>query len=217
MRWKACLFDLDGVIVDTARYHAEAWGIIASELGVILTDADAEAMKGRSRADSLETILMAYAIDLSEERKAELMERKNRLYLERVSKMGRSEILPGVENWLDQLMQNGVRVALGSSSKNAKAILAEIGLEDAFEVIIDGNSVERFKPDPEVFLLGAAGLGVSPSEAIVFEDAASGVTAALRGGFAVIGIGEEINLSGAHAVIPGFSGLKWASLSNLLD
>lgn len=201
---KACLFDLDGVIVDTAKYHYLAWKRLAGELGFDFTEKDNERLKGVSRTRSLEILLEIGGVELDEAEKERCADRKNGWYVEYISKMDRSEILPGVEKFLQTLRDAGIKIALGSASKNAMLIMNNIGLTEAFDAIIDGTKTSVAKPDPEVFLLGAQALGVKPEECVVFEDAEAGVEAAKRAGMAVVGIGSRDNLKDADAVIATF-------------
>lgn len=213
---KACIFDLDGVIVDTAKYHFQAWRRLANELGFDFSEADNEQLKGVSRMESLDIILGWGGITPSKEQKLELADRKNEWYKDLISHMQPGEILPGVPEFLDDLQRHGIRIALGSASKNAGAVIQSIGLEDCFEVIVDGRQTTRSKPDPQVFQLAAAELGLQPAACIVFEDADSGIEAALAGGFYAVGVGSPEVLGKAHMVIPGFAGLAWSDVLNTL-
>jgi len=210
---KACLFDLDGVIVDTAKYHFIAWKEMAAELGFDFSEQENELLKGVSRMRSLDILLDIGKIAKTETEKKVLAEGKNRRYLEYVSRMSEEEILPGVTRFLDDLRRNGILIALGSASKNAPLILERIKLKEKFDVVVDGNSVSRAKPDPEVFLKGAELLGVKPGECLVFEDAQAGIEAALNGGMCVIGVGSPENLSNADYYIPGFKKMDYELLS----
>jgi len=210
---KACLFDLDGVIVDTAKYHFIAWKEMAAELGFDFTEDDNELLKGVSRMRSLEILLGIGKINKTDEEKLILAERKNKRYLEYVHQMTEEEILPGVTRFLSDLQSNGMLIALGSASKNAPLILDRIHLKGQFDVIVDGNAVSKAKPDPEVFLTCARLLKVEPSDCLVFEDAQAGIDAALNGGMKVIGVGSPENLSYADHFIPGFKKLDYELLS----
>jgi len=203
----ACIFDLDGVIVDTAKFHFLAWRRLANEQGFDFTEAQNEQLKGVSRMQSLELILQWGGISLDEPTKLALAEQKNDWYRDYILQMEPGDILEGVEAFLAELKSRGIKIGLGSASKNAETILQRVGLTDAFEVVIDGNRHTRSKPDPEVFLTAAAALGVKPAHAIVFEDAEKGVEAALNGGFYAIGVGSPDVLGHAHYVIPGFEGM----------
>jgi len=204
LKIKACLFDLDGVVVDTARYHYIAWNKIAEELGFYFSEQDNERLKGVSRMESLDILLEIGKIKMDSSQKAVLAEKKNDLYVSYIRLMTPAEILPGVIQFLDELHNNNLLIALGSASKNAMFILDKIGLADKFDVVIDGNKVSKAKPDPEVFLKGASELEVSPANCLVFEDAQAGIDAARNGGMSVIGIGKGENLKNADFVIPGF-------------
>lgn len=211
---KACIFDLDGVIVDTAKYHFIAWRRLANSLGFDFSEEENEKLKGVSRIESLNLILQWGGIEKTEVEKEELATRKNNWYREYILKMDSSEILEGVVPFLDHLEQKGIRMAVGSSSKNAGTILEQVGLSHRFEAIIDGTKVSRSKPDPQVFEMGAEEMGLSPRECIVFEDAPKGVDAALAGGFIAVGVGSEENLGHAQYVLPNFIGV---SLQDILD
>jgi beta-phosphoglucomutase len=210
---KACLFDLDGVIVDTAKYHFIAWKEMASELGFDFSEDDNELLKGVSRMRSLEILLDIGKITKTDEEKLILAERKNERYLEYVYQMTEDEILPGVTRFLNDLRNNGMLIALGSASKNAPLILDRIHLKEQFDAIVDGNAVSKAKPDPEVFLRCAELLKVEPWECLVFEDAQAGIEAALNGRMHVIGVGSTDNLSKADHYIPGFKKLDYELLS----
>jgi beta-phosphoglucomutase len=201
---KGCIFDLDGVVVDTARYHFLAWQELARELGFEFTENDNERLKGVSRMTSLEILLGIGNLRLPDQEKQMLAARKNQWYLNYISTMTPDDILPGVKEFLNLLRSSGIRLALGTASRNAGIILQQIGLSLAFDSIIDGNRVTHAKPDPEVFLLAAAGLNLKPEECIVFEDAIAGVEAARNGGMKCIGVGSPVILNRADRVIPGF-------------
>lgn len=203
------IFDLDGVLVDTARYHFKAWRKLANSLGIDFSETENEQLKGVSRRKSLEKILNWGQKTVSESDFDRLMEQKNNWYLEFIEHMDREEVLPGAWEFLDRTQEAGLKIALGSASKNALLILEKTGLKKYFDVIIDGNSTDRSKPDPQVFLLGAKGLSIAPNEGVVFEDSISGLEAARRGGFYCVGIGnvdslgeEEYLVSGLHEVSP---------------
>ena len=212
MSYKACLFDLDGVLVDTAIYHFQAWKMLGENFNYQLTEEQNEQLKGVSRVESLNRILDWASFSATDEQKEAWLKEKNDNYLHLISNMNPSEILPGVVDFLGQIKAEGYKIALGSASKNAEIILEKTGLMPWFDLIIDGNKVSKSKPDPEVFLKGAEGLGFTPEECIVFEDAQAGVEAAINGGMKVIGIGESSVLSDANKVIPNFVGVKSADL-----
>ena len=204
MEIKACLFDLDGVVVDTARYHYLAWKKIADDLGFSFSEHDNERLKGVSRMESLDILLEIGNIKMDLKTKQELAAEKNGLYVSYIQNMTPEEILPGVIRFLDELHKEGMLIALGSASKNAMSILDKINISQKFDAVIDGNKVSKAKPDPEVFLKGAIELGIDPHDCLVFEDAQAGIDAARNGGMHVIGIGQPENLKNAEFVIPGF-------------
>ncbi len=199
---KACIFDMDGVIVDTVPAHFVAWKAMADEVGISFNEVDNEQLKGVSRTESMKRILEMGGMTLTDKEILELTVKKNSIYVDIISKMSPGDILPGVINFLDLLKENGIRIALGSSSKNAPTILKAIQLEHYFEESVDGNQITHSKPHPEVFLLGADRMGLNPQECVVFEDAISGVQAAKRGNFKCVGVGEQEVLSEADIVIP---------------
>lgn len=212
MTYKACLFDLDGVLVDTAIYHFQAWKNLGTKFGYTLTEEQNEQLKGVSRVESLNRILEWANYSATEEQKSAWLIAKNDNYLELISNMNPSEILPGVLEFLSQIKQAGYKIALGSASKNAEIILTKTGLLEWFDLIIDGNKVSKSKPDPEVFLKGASGLGFQPNECIVFEDAQAGIEAAKAGKMKAIGIGDKEMLGQADKVIPNFVGIQASEL-----
>ena len=204
---QAALFDLDGVIVDTAKFHYLAWRELANGLGFDLTEAQNEKLKGISRMESLDVILGMGGVTLPADEKLRLATVKNGRYVDMIKTIDASEILRGAKEYLLELRGRGIKIALGSASKNAEIILRNLGIFDLFHVVIDGNKVGKSKPDPEVFLLGAQGLGVAPSACVVYEDAAAGVEAAKAGGMYAVGIGHIENLPLADIVVPGLYAL----------
>lgn len=212
---KACIFDLDGVLVDTAKYHFIAWKRLAESLGIAFTEHDNEQLKGVSRVESLEYILHKGNTVLAQADKQTLMDTKNTWYLELVATMHPDELLPNVLPFLTELKKHGIKIGLGSSSKNAQMILDKTGIAPFFDTVVDGRHVVNSKPHPEVFLKGAAALGVHPNNTIVFEDAVSGVAAALAGGFYTIGLGDKEVLRAAHLVIPSLEHCTYANLTAL--
>lgn len=201
---KCCIFDLDGVIVDTAKYHYLAWKRLANSLGFDFTEEDNEHLKGVSRIESLKLILKLGAKELDSEAFEQALVNKNAWYLEDINKIGPEEILPGVNEFLTSVRAKGIKTALGSASKNAVLILERIGLLDQFDAIVDGNKVANAKPDPEVFLNAAREVGIDPVDCIVFEDAVAGVQAALNAKMKCVGIGEPEVLGHANLVIANF-------------
>jgi beta-phosphoglucomutase len=209
---KACLFDLDGVIVDTARFHYLAWRQLANDLGFDLSEHENEQLKGISRMESLEIILTLGGVKISEEEKLERAAEKNVRYLELCKQMTPDDTLPGVRAFLEELKAASIGIGLGSASKNAKVILERIDMLSYFETIVDGNRVTKGKPDPQVFQMGADDLGVSPADCVVFEDAVAGVQSAKAAGMFAVGIGEESVLTEADIVVPGFANFKLQDL-----
>jgi len=175
---KACIFDLDGVIVDTAHYHYLAWKRLAQEFDGELTPEDNERLKGVSRMQSLEIVLERTGVTLDPDEKRQLADKKNRWFNEYIGQMTPEHVFPGVLRLIGTLKQAGLRVGLASSSKNAKTVLTRLGMQDTFDAVVDGTMIRNTKPDPEIFLLAAHSLGVEPAECVVIEDAASGVEAA---------------------------------------
>ena len=194
---KAFIFDLDGVIVDTANYHFIAWKRIGEKLGYPLTHEQNESLKGVSRVESLERILSWAGVDIDTQKKEALLIEKNEDYLNQIDRMGREEILSGVLELLEYAKQNDIPVALGSASKNATRILEKLNITSYFNAIVDGNHVAKSKPDPEVFLKGASLLNQVPEDCIVFEDAAAGIAAAKAAGMTTIGMGgaDEVKIA----------------------
>lgn len=197
---KGAIFDLDGVLVDTAKYHFQAWQRLAHSLGIEFSEDDNEALKGVSRLESLERILDKGKIEKSVEEKEKLMQLKNQWYLDLVVEMTSGEALPGAIAFLEDCKSKGIKIALGSSSKNAPLILNKLNIGHLFDAVVDGNVVNLSKPNPTVFLTAAKNIGLSPEDCIVFEDAIAGVQAAKTGGFYCVGIGTKENLPLADEV-----------------
>ena len=213
---KACLFDLDGVIVDTAKYHFLAWKELANRLDIPFNEKDNERLKGVSRMRSLEIILEIGKKELPIDEQEEIAAGKNEFYLQYVNKMTKDDILPGVKELLIELRQKHIKVGLGSASKNAVLILNQLEIKDLFDTIIDGTTISEAKPKPEVFLKGAEALSVQADNCVVFEDAVAGVQAAKNAGMYCIGIGEKETLTDADEVVPGFTGFNLGSLKQML-
>ncbi|CCZ10394.1 beta-phosphoglucomutase [uncultured Culturomica sp.] len=205
---KGCIFDLDGVIVDTAKYHYLAWKKIADEFGFVFTEKDNERLKGVSRMASLDILLSIGGVHLSEGEKLQVADKKNEIYLGYILKMTPDEVLPGVLTFLKTLRDQGIKISLGSASKNAKTILHQVGIENLFDAVADGTNVSKAKPDPEVFLKGAELLNLSPADCVVFEDARAGIEAAHRAGMKCVGIGDSVTLREADIVVGGFLDLS---------
>jgi beta-phosphoglucomutase len=212
---KACIFDLDGVIVDTAVYHYKAWKRLANSLGFDFTEHQNEQLKGVSRVRSLQLILGWGGVTKTEAEQEQLATQKNTWYMEMVNQMKPEEILPGAKEFLTTCRAVGLKTALGSASKNSMTILEKIGITDMFDAVIDGNKVSKAKPDPEVFLAGAQALGVHPEECVVFEDAIAGVEAAIAGDMKVVGIGSPDVLKDANLVIKGLDEMTLDKLYKL--
>jgi len=209
---KVCIFDLDGVVVDTAKYHFIAWKRLASELGFEFTALDNERLKGVSRMDSLNILLEIGKKTYDEETKIKFAAMKNNWYVEYITRMDESEILPGVKDFMLLLKKENIKIALGSVSKNAMSILNRINLTEYFDSIIDGTKVSNAKPDPEVFLNAAKELKVIPEECVVFEDAVSGIQAAINANMPSVGIGSPEILTKANKVVAGFVGMDLSIL-----
>lgn len=218
MEWKdkikGIIFDLDGVIVDTAKYHYIAWKNLASDLGIEFTEKENEHLKGVSRIESLEYILNLGNIQMDAEQKQKLAARKNSEYLELIKNLDQDEMLPGVMDWLTSCKERNIRIALGSASKNAKGILEALDLTGWFDAIIDGTSTNKAKPDPEVFLMAADNLALKPDQCVVIEDSLKGLEAAERGGFHSIGIGDPKILNKTNIVLKDLSESDINILSN---
>jgi len=198
------VFDLDGVLVDTAELHFEAWGRLVQSLGGTLSREQNESLKGVSRAESLNRILGMLNLELDSNRRDTLAEKKNLWYQQLIAGLTPKDVLPGVNAFLNAMEKLRMPMAVGSASQNAGTILRQTGLIDRFEAIIDGTITSKAKPDPEVFLLAAAKLGLEPANCLVFEDAQAGVFAARNAGMKVVGIGRPDLLKGADLVVSGF-------------
>jgi beta-phosphoglucomutase len=215
MNLKACIFDLDGVIVDTAKYHYLAWQKLAVLLNIQFNEKDNERLKGVSRMASLDIILEIGRMTLDEKEKAEYAALKNEWYLDYIRRMSPDEILPGSLEIISELRNAGIKVAIGSASKNTPLILERLGIEKLFDAVADGNVVSKAKPDPEVFIKAAKMLGVAPEDCMVFEDAIAGVEAALNAGMFCIGIGSEKILTNAHYVVSGLDKINLRKLRKI--
>lgn len=206
MRLKAVIFDLDGVIVFTDKFHYQAWKQIADSIGVYFDENINNRLRGVSRMDSLEIILEGYKGEpLSQIQKEELADKKNELYRSLLKTMTYEDVASEVRNTLSELRNRGYKLAVGSSSKNAKFILERVGLIDAFDAISDGNNITKSKPDPEVFLKAAEFLGQRPEECLVVEDAESGILAGAAGGMKTAAIGDAVRCGRADYELKTFS------------
>lgn len=217
MSKKGFIFDLDGVIVDTAKYHFLAWRKLANGLGIDFTEKENEQLKGVSRVSSLEKILEWGNKTLSEEKFISLMAKKNEEYLGYIDTMDASEILPDVSKVLNLLGEKEQAIALGSASKNARPILQKVNLSDKFNAIVDGNDVSKAKPDPEVFLIGAKLLDIEPQDCAVFEDSVAGVQAANTANMISIGIGEEDVLQEADFIFKDFTEMSQQFIADIIS
>ena len=204
---KGAIFDLDGVIVDTAKYHYLAWRELAEDLGFEFKESDNERLKGVSRMRSLEILLEVGGITASEEEKEKMAQSKNERYVKMLDNLNKSELLDGAEQYLKRLRSEGVLIALGSASKNAPLILDKLGISDLFDAIVDGNSVSRAKPDPEVFLRGVELLGLNSADCCVFEDSQAGIEAARRAGCSVIAVDKGGVLTDADKYVKALGDL----------
>jgi beta-phosphoglucomutase len=212
---KAIIFDLDGVLTNTSEYHYRAWKRLADELGVPFDCQRNELLRGVPRRRSLE--LMLNGQPATEEQMQEWMARKNRYYVEFIQQVAPADMLPGALELLEELRGSGITIGIGSASKNTRTVLDRLHLWDFVDGVSDGHSVERQKPAPDLFLHCARQLGVDPSEAIVVEDAASGVAAALAGGFWTVGLGPQERVGAAHAVFPSLEGITLRAILDALE
>jgi len=216
MSLKACIFDLDGVIVDTAKYHYLAWKKLTIMLNIHFNEKDNERLKGVSRMASLDIILEIGRVTLDEKKKDEYAAMKNEWYLDYIRRMTPDEILPGSLELISELKNAGIKVALGSASKNTPLILERLGIEKLFDAVADGNVVSKAKPDPEVFNEAAEMVGVGAEDCGVFEDARGVVEAALNAGMFCIGIGSEKILTDAHYVVSGLDKINLRKLRKIM-
>ena len=214
---KAFIFDLDGVIVDTARYHFLAWQKLAQKLGINFTPEHNEHLKGVSRVRSLDIILELGNIQATQEEKDKWLVEKNEEYLSYLVNMNQDELLPGIINTLKFLKENGQYIALGSASKNARPILEKTDILHFFDAVVDGNDVTNAKPDPEVFLRACQLLFVSPEDSIVFEDSVAGIQAANSARMKSIGIGDNNILHEAEFNFPDFTRINEQFLRSLMN
>lgn len=217
MTTKAFIFDLDGVIVDTAKYHYLAWKKIANSLDIDFTHEHNELLKGVSRVRSLDIILDLGKVDASQIQKDQWLFQKNEDYLTYLVDMNASEILPGVVPVLEFLKEKGQKIALGSASKNARPILEKTGIASFFDAIVDGNDVSNAKPDPEVFLTAARLVNATPENAIVFEDSVAGIQAANIANMISVGIGDAATLYEAKYIFTDFTAMDENFLAQLIQ
>jgi beta-phosphoglucomutase len=212
---KAFIFDLDGVITDTAEYHYRGWKRLADEEGLSFTREDNEHLRGVPRRESLMLILKDRVYP--EEKIREMMERKNNYYLAFIKEITPRDLLPGAKELLQEIREAGLKNALGSASKNAGEVIERLGIRNLFDAISDGFSVERQKPAPDLFLHAAAQLGLTPAECVVIEDAAAGIEAAIAGGFRSVGLGPDERVGRADIILSNLAGVRLNALLNALQ
>ena len=212
---RAFIFDLDGVITDTAEYHYRGWKRLADEEGLSFTREDNEQLRGIPRRESLMLILKDRVYP--EEEIQEMMERKNGYYLQFIKEISPRDLLPGAKELLEEIRAAGLKNALGSASKNAGEVIERLGIQSLFDAISDGHTVERQKPAPDLFLHAAQQLSLSPAECVVVEDAAAGVEAARSGGFRSIGLGPAERVGKADVVFPSLAGIHLSDLLKTFD
>lgn len=208
MKYNAVIFDLDGVICHTDKYHYEAWKRVADELGIYFDEVINNRLRGVSRMESFEIILERYDGTMSEEQKVEYTTKKNEIYKELLKNMSPKDLSPEVKKTLDELRTRGLKLAIGSSSKNARFILGQLGLGDYFDAISDGNNISNSKPNPEVFVKAAQFVKENPENCLVVEDAKAGLEAAIAGGMDCVAVGD--------AVLSGLATYNLTTFSDLL-
>ena len=213
----AVIFDLDGILTDTADLHFQSWMDLSREMGIPFDRAANEALRGLSRPDSLRIFLGEHAARFTPAQQADIMARKNDRYIERLADMGPDDALPGALELLESLRKRGVRTAVASSSRNAKLVLEKLEFGRLLDAVVDGNDVELSKPDPRVFLTAAERIGVPPARCVVIEDAESGVAGALVASMKVIGVGPIERVGRAHRIVAALSELDAESVLALLD
>jgi len=212
---KGFIFDLDGVLTDTAEFHYRGWKRLADELGIPFTREENEALRGIPRRESL--MLMLKGHQYPEEQILQMMERKNRYYLDFIHDITPDDLLPGAHELLEEIHAAGLKSALGSASKNAPEVVQRLGIANLLDAISHGGSVERQKPAPDLFLHAAAQLGLNPAECVVVEDAASGIEAARAGGFRSVGLGPRERVGQAEVVLPGLAGVHLDEIITALE
>lgn len=208
MRYRAIIFDLDGVICHTDKYHYMAWKEVADELGIYFDEEINNRLRGVSRMESFEIILERYDGVMSGEEKLQYTTKKNEVYKELLKNMTPKDLSDEVRDTLYALREKGLKLAIGSSSKNAKFILGQLGLGDFFDAVSDGNNISHSKPDPEVFVKAAQFLGENPEKCLVVEDAKAGLEAAIAGGMECAAIGDAVSCGLATWNLAAFSDLE---------
>jgi beta-phosphoglucomutase len=214
MTIRGFIFDLDGVLTDTAEYHYRGWKRLADEEGIPFERADNEALRGIPRRESLMLILKGRAYP--EEKILEMMDRKNKYYLQFINEVTPKDLLPGARELLEEIRVAGLKSALGSASKNAPDVVRRLGIAGLLEAISDGSSVERQKPAPDLFLHAAKQLNLKPDECVVVEDAAAGIEAAIAGGFHSVGLGPRERVGNAEIMLDSLDGVHLQKILNLL-
>lgn len=214
MTIRGFIFDLDGVLTDTAEYHYRGWKRLADEEGIPFERADNEALRGIPRRESLMLILKGRAYP--EEKILEMMDRKNKYYLQFINEVTPKDLLPGARELLEEIRVAGLKSALGSASKNAPDVVRRLGIAGLLEAISDGSSVERQKPAPDLFLHAAKQLNLKPDECVVVEDAAAGIEAAIAGGFHSVGLGPRERVGNAEIILDSLDGVHLQKILNLL-
>jgi beta-phosphoglucomutase len=212
---KGFIFDLDGVLTDTAEYHYRGWKRLADEEGIPFTREDNETLRGIPRRESLMLILKERAYP--EDRILQMMERKNNYYLDFIKEISPRDLLPGARELLEEIDAAGLKSALGSASKNAPDVVKRLGIADLLDAISDGNSVERQKPAPDLFLHAARQLNLNPGECAVVEDAAAGIQAARAGGFHTVGLGPRQRVGEADVIFASLEGVHLNMLLSALE
>lgn len=208
------IFDLDGVLTDTAEYHYRGWKRLADEEGILFTREDNEQLRGIPRRESLMLILKGGTFP--EEKLLEMMERKNNYYLEFIREVSPKDLLPGARELLEEIRRAGLKSALGSASKNALDVINRLGITNLLDAICDGNSVQRQKPAPDLFLHAAKQLGLPPEECVVVEDASAGIDAGKAAGMLTVGLGPSERVGQADMILPNLSGVKLADILEFL-
>lgn len=214
---KGFIFDLDGVIVDTAKYHYLAWKKMANELDFDFSEEENEQLKGVSRTKSLDILLGIGGIEKTDLEKESLASKKNELYLSLIENLSPEDLLPGTKSFVIDAKDKVIKIALGSASKNAAYILKKLGISNLFDARIDGTMVSNAKPNPEVFTKAAALLGLEPHKCLVFEDAQAGIDAAKNAGMKCIGIGSEDVLKGADIIVSGLDQISVAKAIEIIE